>query len=410
MKRHFYQYYLVGYWICMSFCVNAQGLKVGDKVRDVQMEHVLNYKNDKARLSEFAGKPMLIHFWNTHCPVSLEALAKLKQIQQAYGNALNIVTVTFEKREKVEQLMEGLPYAKELNFAMVIRDTLLRQLFPHKVQPHEVWINSDGVVKAISSDDYLTTEKVKAFLTKDTFSLPVKSEPMDLDNIMRLDIPMLTTLLPKHKDLMRQYSFFSQAIDGASGGTSTPGVKNGWIHLKATNVSAYTLYSMAYRQISMHRSRIIFKDPERYRVPYKSYENSFCYELMKQTSSEQAAYEQIIRDLDGFFGLHSRLEKRLIKCFVLRRTAINDKLSERKGKSYYTDTSRVIPSIQMKVFIENTLYTLPLYVVDETGIKGRIGIEVPKHNDDVDALKRMLAKYDLSLTEEERELEVIALD
>lgn len=397
--------------LLLPFLLKAQPIKIGDKIRDAKLHHVMNYTRSEAELKEFSGKPTIIHFWNTHCSVSQLSLITLKNLKKKYGNKLNIIAVTREKEKRVTELLERLPYKDELQFPIVYEDSILRTLFPHTLQPHEVWVKDDGTVCAISSDEYLTMEQAEKFFSSANFSLPVKEDPVNL--ITYNGDPLVGILYPDYRQHIGQYSFIGDAVEGLSSTTSYAKHQDGMVVIQATNNSIQSLYSAAYKQADLHRSKFIFtpKDAERFQRDIRSYANLFCYQQMTRTSSISYAYDIMKRDLDNYFGLHSRLEKRKIKCLVLRMISGDDKFkATATGKSYFTDSAEVIPSISMKMFVKSRLSSLPMYVIDETGYEGDISMRLPLNKRDLSAMRQVLLRYGLSLTEEERELEVIALD
>lgn len=397
--------------LLLPFLLQAQAIKTGEKIRDAKLHKVMNHTSSEASIKDFSDKPTIIHFLNTHCSVSQQSLLTLKNLKKKYGNKLNIIAVTREKQKRVTELLEKLPYKDELQFPIVFEDSVLKSLFPHTLQPHEVWVKADGTVCAISSDEYLTMEQAEKFFTSANFTLPVKEDPVGLNTYS--GAPLVGVLYPDYKQHIGQYSFIGDAVEGLSSTTSYAKLKDGMVVIQATNNSIHNLYSAVYKQTDLHKSQFIFKpgDAERFKTGIRSNANLFCYQQMTRTNSIPHAYNIMKRDLDNYFGLHSRLEKRKIKCLVLRMISDDSKFrATATGKSYFTDSAEIIPNISMKVFVKSRLSTLPMYVSDETGYEGNISMILPLNKRDLATMRQTLFRYGLSLTEEERELEVIALD
>src|SRR5258705_5959636 len=57
-------------------------LTIGDKVPDIVFENVLNYKNKKAKLSDFKGKLVILDIWSVGCISCIESFPKLEALQK----------------------------------------------------------------------------------------------------------------------------------------------------------------------------------------------------------------------------------------------------------------------------------------------------------------------------------------
>ena len=61
-------------------------------------------------------------------------------------------------------------------------------------------------------------------------------------------------------------------------------------------------------------------------------EHSYNYELVLPGESKDKIYEYMQADLQRFFGIDARIEKRMMPCMVLVRTSTQNKIKTRGGK------------------------------------------------------------------------------
>lgn len=138
-----------------------QGLKVGDKIPDIDLGHVLNNYTGKTKWSQFKGQLVILDFWHTQCSNCIEAFPKMEKLQQKYGNKIQIILVNqFESAKTLERKIPKL-YAGKFNMPNLPsivpdndydgsweefqKNTYFR-IFPQRGVPHHVWIDSNGTI------------------------------------------------------------------------------------------------------------------------------------------------------------------------------------------------------------------------------------------------------------------------
>src|SRR5690606_11737241 len=117
---------------------------------------ILNHPAGKSTVGEYRGKWLLLDFWATYCPACINAMPHLWKIQEKFDEDLTILLVSPEKSDRIQLLLEKSPIARGAAFPVVAEDTRLHRLFPHRIIPHEVWIDPDGVVRAITDHHQVT--------------------------------------------------------------------------------------------------------------------------------------------------------------------------------------------------------------------------------------------------------------
>lgn len=145
-------------------------LKVGDKVPDIVLNNIINYKSTSLKLTDFKGKLLIIDFWATWCGSCIKKFPLLDSMQTVHGDKLQILLVNSKSsgdtEQKVRTLFEKRKTAAGANFNLPIalHDTTLKALFPHSTIPYYVWIGSGGKVIAITSSAGVSASTIHAAL------------------------------------------------------------------------------------------------------------------------------------------------------------------------------------------------------------------------------------------------------
>lgn len=170
-------------------------VKIGEKVPDFVFQEILNYSKEKASISDFRGKLLILDFWSTYCSSCITLFPKLKALQEKYKDSLTIFTIGFDgyKPGSIENFLNaraGSPYAVPLPVAVIDenRDSLFRQFFPFWGLPHEIWIDKNGIVIGITSHVEVTDENIKNIV----HGIPVNlREKKIIDFSFHLEMPYL---------------------------------------------------------------------------------------------------------------------------------------------------------------------------------------------------------------------------
>ncbi len=146
--------------------------KLGDTLPDVPLQMVGHYK-DSLRTGTFRGKHIILCFWNTHCSGCLEAFERIGRFAPAYKDRLVILPVTFEVKESIAWFYERREQmGRKMPFPSVVQDTILRKFFPHYGDPYDVWIDPQGVVRAVTVSSQINEEEIGRFLRGE----PIRSD------------------------------------------------------------------------------------------------------------------------------------------------------------------------------------------------------------------------------------------
>lgn len=309
----------------IAYAQEIKPLTVGDKMPDVLLKSVLNYRSETARLSDFKGKAIILDFWFIRCGACREAMPHLDSLQKAYKDDLQILLVTWEDKKKVEEFFANDPFVKGLKFTNVVNDSLLRQYFPARGFPHQIWIDKKNTITAITGGTNTSDENIKKLINVQKIDLPIKQDEMDVLLSLGTE-PLITYRYETTKDKIIKYSYFSKYRQEFSGGSSKRlDTLNNIARLHARNTDFLSLYDKAYSSslgsIDLHRpTRIIRKDTVSIKTEadYNTDSNIFCYDLIYKDTTADNFGRHMIKDLDNYFGIKSHEEIKKLKCLVIR--------------------------------------------------------------------------------------------
>lgn len=398
----------------------AQGIQIGEKCPDIEINRIINYSSEKAKLSDFKGKPLLIDFWFSTCTACIESFPKLDSFRNIFENKLQILLVNHESEEKVRMIFKKVKLISGIKLPTVVNDSILRLLFPHNSAPHEIWIDKNGFVQAITGQESVTKENLIVFSEGDSLNLPLKKDNLEYSNLQPL-------IKSANGDSLIQYSCLTQFQPGISGslGIIPPMIFNkNRIQVRGINISIKELYKLAYnkwkRGKNFHVDRVILEIPDMKLDKLAQFNKTkkYCYDLIMSDTSETKALRYMREEIDKFFDIKSTLEKRKVKCLVLQMISPTKQFAARsvvtRGAIYNSAGKLIVDNVELIDLIENTLNYgndpwAPFQLIDESGFKGKVDLVLPSKFTNLSDVNKSLHQFAFELIEEEREMDVIIL-
>ena len=402
--------FIIGCFLCLCEGVAGQRVPIGEKCPDVLVDRFLSGSGGR-QLSCFWEKPLLLHFWNTGCSSAEDYLLFIDSVEKNYRGRLEVLLVSYENSVLVEEFFRGVAVSGDFRFQTVVADSALNNLFPHRTEPHDVWIDAGGVVKAITGHTQLTGENLEKFIGGGRLCLLEKKEEMDRKLYFGL-VPLAANRFEENKEKMMAYSCITgprpELVHSYGPATEWD---DGTVRMKAYNVSLPLLYMVAYRKNSQyHRKQVVTEDEEGTDGKVKEI---YCYDLILRNKTKEQAHDYIIKDLDRFFGFVSSVEVRSIECFVLRRTGVPVGFASKQKKAVYhlkNDLLEVEYVPAWLVFANlNSSENIPLPFVNGTGFEGHMRFRVSFDFQNLEKTNVDLSPFGLELTREMRSMEVIVL-
>lgn len=407
-------------------------LLIGDEIREIEFDGVLNYKDSKIKLSDFKGKIIILDFWATWCAPCVAELPRLNSLQNKFKDEVIIIPISFEKKEAVLKFTEK---RKELSlpFALGSEAGDLRKMFPHKVISHTIMINQKGVIVAITEPKYINESVIQKVAKNENISLYYKKDLMQLN----MDRPLFLNGNGGDGGNALISSIITPYLAGTNHaeGILRDSSRN-YFGLNMKNLPITELYAYAYGFDMIYRNRMLIKgssNTDRYPTKHEDYkayskdqqkkvDNLYCYSLIapylaKDSLDVKKALKDLMKqDLDrvfgNLFGLVVKLQPIITECYIIKKLERDldlkkiDEANERNSKSGSVYRPITVSSLE-GALIE---YLNKRPIVDETyvgGLKIYFKKKYSSYNNNLILLNQDLKEYGLEVIEGKRVVDML---
>ncbi len=407
-------------------------LTIGDTLPDIPLSGTINYKTSSTSLSSFKGKWLILDFWEGYCSSCIAALPRIDSLNKKFSNKLQVLTVTTHgTAAQVLAELQRIKITRNTKLPILVNDTTLVKYFPHQLLSHVVWIDGNGVVKAITGADYITEANIRTALAGQPLSWPVKADVIDFDYTAPFLSPAGRQALPSSFF----YSAFTAHRPGLNATNSTSADSaTGALIINYFNTSLLQLARLSLENVAagINPKKLVAQvaDPGLYWYqpavgPYSQWaqQNTWCYSLSLPLSTGNQEQRRIIRQdlsrwLQTLFGLSLSKQKRSRPVWVLTRSGSGKELST-SGAAPGWNLATIAPLKTMTNkpvsdfvwYLNEKIPGIP-WIIDETGLSQSLKTDLSLRLDsftNLPALQKELNRYGLDLTPAERELEVYVL-
>lgn len=440
--------------------IQLHAMKIGDTVlAGIPMRHMINHSAPNATFGDFRGKWLILDYWAINCPACIIDMPSIDTLRRKFSDKLNIVLVTINNEEQVNKLLqERKEVVKGAVLPFSLKDTLVTRLFPHRIIPHEVWIDPNGVVRAITDGYQVNERNIEGMLSGKITSLPLKD-----------DFPKESTApvsaLPDSLFVGHSYLLKYRPGIGSRTGDRLDSV-NHIRHLKLQNVPPVALFYHTFcrateygSNINRMRVSIEITDSALYELYGRQVEERgrwaphpkhfpflhwpdkdayskdmlYTYEFFSpENMPDSLRFKYVMQDLNRYFPIKGRIERRKTPCWILvADTSAQRLLGTKGGELYYLNNTDSIGA-RNRPFRE-TLFNYGLsrfmdhpQIIDETGLdpemkvdfyldmtaspyhdrKNGLVVNTPLH---YQTAKDQLAKYGLHLHQAWREVPILVI-
>lgn len=403
-----------------AFDVTSKGLKIGHYLPEVTFKKVYNFHTETAKISDFKGKLLILDFWATWCSPCLAMLPKIDSLQKQFGDQVQFLSVTYQQEKEVLPFLERYEKiaGKHYEIAQVMGDKELHKLFPHHTLPHFIWIDRNGMVKAITEDKAVSAENIQDMLRGKT----ELKRKQDLQIAYNPQKPYLINGNGGDGSNLLYHSVLTRYQEGLKlGYTFTPiGSKDNEFRITARNIDLLQLYCIAYgghyNFLGLNRvilecrdsTRLISKETGKSYLYWLSKNNGFCYELILPLKPDTNSFKFMQEDLSRFFpGYAVHTENRSVKCLVLKRSSKQNKLHTSGGTTEIEFSGQgckirnsFLEALTTRLeimYMQNSKYP----IVNGTGYKGRVDMDIDANLSSLEELNKQLVKYDLEFVLED---------
>ena len=412
---------------------NKSGLAIGDIVPEITITNILNHPTGKANISDYRGKWLIIDFWATWCAPCITAFPKLDSLQEVFQGQVQFLPVAYQSKAEVEKLLTKLEKLKgfSIDLPLVVADTRLNNLFPHKYLPYYVWIDPEGAVAATTDHREVTAANIKALLAK-------KDPVLENKEYVRSPFNKNELLLAGNNEMTEKKVVFQSALlpytaGLSSGYTIFPTDPEQGKRILATNSRLLSLFQLAYSgdiYFSNNRTVIEVEDRSAFVAGKtgKAYAewlqngHAWCYELIVPADQEDKVKQIMQEDLQRFFPQYqATVQERKISVLALVRIGKKDKKHVKplgsRGGEYKAEFSLLGGELRNGLLVDLIarlnayfLQKLPTPIIDETGYTGRVDLKLDANMSDVASIRKALRDYGLDLVEMDRKIRVLVIE
>ncbi|HEU5051891.1 MAG TPA: TlpA disulfide reductase family protein [Hanamia sp.] len=418
------------YCLMIFFCpVNSnaqslQPLRVGDRLPDITINKVINSSFNRFNTGHLK-RPIVLDFFATWCSGCIAALPYFDNLRESLKDSVQIIVVSGEPESKVDHLLQINPRLAHFRLPFVTSDTLLHQLFPHQSIPHEVWIDKNGIIKAITIPDYVNKTNLRKLIAGDLLHLPLKADGQRYNPGLTLYDNVMT-----FGSEIKFNSVATGYINNAARGFTGSLIDNDSIYrrLYFINMSPIALCMVAlHYRLPLNRFIIQVRDTAKLiNINGKQHDwfirHALSYEItIPVRVSFESIERHIFKDLGELTGTNIRIEKKVVNCFVLvRDCSFQTKDPRSKGGP---SRSVFISENGSPVFVHNGSLTgliksinsgslqrpAPI-VIDESEYALPVDLELGAINiHDVPSIQGALQPYGFNLIQSSRLLEMVVI-
>jgi len=410
----------------LSETYSAPQLQIGDRMPDILMTDVINGDRHQVSLSDFQGKLLILDFWSISCKGCIMAFPKYEVLQQKFEKDIFILPIALgSSKNTVQDFIEkSAGRGKPISLPTVVYENFTNNVFAHLFPiinegvPVIVWINRNGILKAVTSSALLNEDVIRKMIENDSVTLPARvSRQKEFDYYK----PFLVNNNGGADSLFRVRSILSPYSDSIGSSRFIKHRTEKYLRVFSANRSVIQLFQDCIYQgmnqdVFGKRVLVETEDSSKFlptRSNMLSKPNLFCYELiLPHDFTEDEAFEFMKDDLCRYFKVSASVETKEIPCLVISN--FNHSLISKTQESSYKFT-KDRPGLKLTNNSIKYLFSLlhrkdyPL-VIDETDYKSNIDINIaiPEIYDFV-KLKDLLYGYGLNATETKRLIDVLVI-
>lgn len=397
-------------------------LTIGDTVPDVVIGNLLHSPVATIHLSALKGKWVILDFWERGCSNCIKALPKLQQIADSLREQVQVITITrYGNRAQLSAALKGNKLTQGITLPVAIQDSTTQRYFPFEIISHVVWIDPEGIVRAITGSDYISLANARTLLRDKIVSWPVKADAVAFDYTQPLfheprqvirpaAIPACYTALTGY--LPGIEALDKQVVDSGSGRVLINKFNKTLLDLCSVaitgNLSGQVYPKHLLLQVA-DRGKYL-PDPLRDTYAEWAERNTYCYSftspLSMSAEDRRAYYRQDLQQrLHALFGITVERKKTPVATWVLIRSTTE------KGQPLPANTGSAITLQELLWRLNEATPGIP-WVADETRLSPWRTLAPGMAENtltDLPTLRRALRPYGLDIIEAQREREMFII-
>ncbi|WP_316791470.1 TlpA disulfide reductase family protein [Pedobacter frigoris] len=381
------------------------------------------------------GRFVILDFWSTGCGACIASMPKMYSLSEKFKDKVDIILVGMEEKQRsISGLYKVIKEKNNLDLISAY-DSLYFHKFVHSTVPYLVWIDPQGIVKAITTNVEATEENLINFISGSSFAFKDVSFAALGNKTFTIDYhnPLLEDgnggLNPKQLFRSVLYKWELEMGNGRYSDVDQFLRLYSKNRYQTTRANLFLLYRLAYFGTGSYLAndispKVVLKtrDTSMFSFSYSG-NGKGLYNYSVEVPIEEASTDRIMRvmqeDLHKYFGFKVKIIDLETPYLAL---VVTDKKKVAKiiGKNGNEDSNwgpelrKAIlfnfPVEQLKVYIGKYLPDKNV-IYDETNLQGYINISMPgKQLTELATLRASLKKIGLDLKPSHRTMKTLVIE
>ncbi len=360
----------------------------------------------KDSISAYRGQVLVLEFWATNCRPCIPAMDNFEIMEAGFGKQMKVLEITNEDRNKVEHFLTKHPSGTSIVLDL---DNKLNTAFYHHLIPHTVLIDPQGIVRAFTSPEQVSSNVIRQLLNNQEISIKPKHEydpnakPIDsdlsraLDNaaqsVFQSDTPNTTQIATPKTETSTAIMLLSQHQAGLSSEIRWESDR----HVKFINCPLTVIYQSLF---DVPNSHVVLEVPSENLLKY-SYEdkNSYCLELAIPKFMDKTLAQFGQQQLATMFDLKAKLTTCEREVYVIQDENFIEK-SNPNSKSTLKDLIN---------FLENLPSNYGTPVINESTLPSQSPIDLDWFATNTETIENKLLSLGLKRTKKKITMECLIL-
>lgn len=411
---------------------------IGKPIPDFTLTDIEYFRQKKATKSDLKGKPVILDFFAMGCSSCFASFPKLNKLHQQFKDQVDIILVGKE-HEKIRETYEKFRKKQKLELPVTYESKIFERWGIRGV-PRVIWIDAEGIVKAVTSSPELNAENIQVLIKGNKFTFRAdysKKEKASEVNIFEkalliggnggqdMDFTFRSILYPWDPATKQRIPWSIENLLGDP--KKRKKINMAFYGYQCTGACLWQLYKIAYLGYdrwydptgNWYNLPILeLSDPSKFEHDFSTGKNVYNYSIIVPEEKGSPAYIQKImqQDLERYLGISASVEKRMAPYW---RVSATEK-AKRKLKTKHpgitpkvegSHAGRKYRNVTMKSIVQglNSYHQGGPAIVDETGIDYNVDLYLDALLTDFEDIKKELKKQGLILEKAEKEMTVLVI-
>jgi len=419
--------------------------EIGKPMLYFKLNDVQNFDKQEVSLADFRGKWLILDFWTRYCSVCIKSFPKVDELSKQFQDDVVFMLVGRNDGKYYQgsiEIYEKVQKKFQLDLPFVFAPDLFERFGVSSV-PHIIWIDPNGIVRAITTSQDLSAENLTTFLSGGTPYFFHKLNNEEEQKKMEAYDYRKPLLINNNGGKATEFLYRSiltgrnSEVYGSTYPEFFPPIMGDWNSFSAVNIKLKSLYKAAYGdtiRLSLfnlvrideannhgkwwHTPILEVKDSSDFEVNRETGKGIYCYELIvPENKKSKTLYRQklVQSDLKNYFGYEVSVETRIMPYWkVMATKEALQKLKTKGEKPIYGggDATKLVltnqPMIRLISIMAGLYQTEPPFI-DETGINGNIDITMQGVLTNFNDFRKVLEENGLKLMKGKKEMKVIVI-